>query len=63
MAQESDPKATVWLYGEALIVEYADELLAQYTVRYQPDKAHCARSRSRGCSRRRTSRRSCCCGS
>jgi putative transposase len=33
-------RAAVWLYGETLTLEYADELLAQYTVRYQPDKAH-----------------------
>jgi putative transposase len=33
-------RAAVWLYGESLTVEYADEPLAQYTVRYQPDKAH-----------------------
>ncbi|MCA1670103.1 MAG: helix-turn-helix domain-containing protein [Thermomicrobia bacterium] len=33
-------RAAVWLYGETLTLEYADELLAQYRVRYQPDKAH-----------------------
>lgn len=33
-------RAAVWLYGETLTLEYADEPLAQYTVRYQPDKAH-----------------------
>ncbi|MHB8644196.1 MAG: helix-turn-helix domain-containing protein [Thermomicrobiales bacterium] len=33
-------RAAVWLYGESLTLEYADEPLAQYTVRYQPDKAH-----------------------
>jgi putative transposase len=33
-------RAAVWLYGETLTLEYADELLAQYKVRYQPDKAH-----------------------
>lgn len=32
--------AAVWLYGETLTVEYADEPLAQYRVRYQPDKTH-----------------------
>ena len=37
MARE---RAAVWLYGEHLTLEYADELLAQYRVRYQPDKAH-----------------------
>jgi len=33
-------RAAVWLYGETLTMEYADEPLAQYRVRYQPDKAH-----------------------
>ncbi len=33
-------RAAVWLYGETLTLEYADEPLAQYKVRYQPDKAH-----------------------
>ncbi len=28
------------MYGETLTLEYADEPLAQYRVRYQPDKAH-----------------------
>jgi hypothetical protein len=32
-------RAAVWLYGETLTLEYADELLAQYKVKYQPDKA------------------------
>jgi len=32
--------AAVWLYGETLTIEFADEPLAQYTVHYQPDKAH-----------------------
>ncbi len=32
--------AAVWLYGETLTIEFADEPLAQYTVRYQPDKTH-----------------------
>ncbi len=32
--------AAVWLYAETLTIEFADEPLAQYTVRYQPDKAH-----------------------
>jgi len=32
--------AAVWLYGERLTVEYADEPLAQYQVRYQPDGSH-----------------------
>ena len=31
--------AAVWLYGESRTLEYADELLAQDKVRYQPDKA------------------------
>jgi putative transposase len=33
-------RAAVWLYGETLTIEFADELLAQYRVRYQPDKKH-----------------------
>ncbi len=33
-------RAAVWLYGESLTLEFADEPLAQYKVRYQPDKAH-----------------------
>ena len=33
-------RAAVWLYGETLTLEYADEPLAQYRLRYQPDKAH-----------------------
>ncbi len=32
--------AAVWLYGEHLTVEFADEPLAQYHVRYAPDKEH-----------------------
>ena len=32
--------AAVWLYGEHLTVEFADEPLAQYHVRYAPDKKH-----------------------
>jgi putative transposase len=32
--------AAVWLYGETLTIEFADELLAQYRVRYLPDKKH-----------------------
>ena len=32
--------AAVWLYGEHLTVEFADEPLAQYRVTYQPDKRH-----------------------
>ena len=32
--------AAVWLYAETLTIEFADEPLAQYRVRYQPDKAH-----------------------
>ena len=30
----------VWLYGEHLTIEFADESLAQYHVRYAPDKKH-----------------------
>ncbi len=30
--------AAVWLYGETLTIEFADEPLARYRVRYQPDK-------------------------
>lgn len=33
-------QAAVWLYGEYLTVEFADEPLAQYHVTYQPDKRH-----------------------
>jgi len=33
-------RAAVWLYGETLTIEFADEPLAQYRVRYQPDKTH-----------------------
>jgi hypothetical protein len=33
-------RAAVWLYRETLTLEYADEPLAQYKVRYQPDTAH-----------------------
>ena len=29
-----------WLYGENLTLEYADEPLARYQVRYQPDRKH-----------------------
>ncbi len=32
--------AAVWLYGENLTLEYADEPLARYGVRYQPDGRH-----------------------
>ncbi len=32
--------AAVWLYGETLTIEFADEPLARYRVRYQPDKKH-----------------------
>jgi len=31
--------AAVWLYAETLTIEFADEPLARYRVRYQPDKA------------------------
>ena len=30
--------AAVWLYGENLTLEYADEPLSRYKVRYQPDR-------------------------
>jgi len=33
-------QAAVWLYGETLTVEFADEPLAQYQVAYQPDGQH-----------------------
>ena len=33
-------RAAVWLYGETLTVEFADEPLARYHVRYQPDRKH-----------------------
>jgi len=32
--------AAVWLYGETLTIAFADEPLARYRVRYQPDKRH-----------------------
>jgi hypothetical protein len=32
--------AVIWLHGDALKVEYEETPLAQYTVRYQPDKKH-----------------------
>ena len=32
--------AVIWLHGDALSVEYEETPLAQYTVRYQPDKKH-----------------------
>ncbi len=34
--------AVVWLYGETLTVSFADEPLAQYTARYQPNRRHLA---------------------
>ncbi|MDP9373819.1 MAG: helix-turn-helix domain-containing protein [Chloroflexota bacterium] len=36
----ADTGVAVWLYGEHLTVEFADEPLAQYHVRYAPDKKH-----------------------
>jgi len=33
-------QAAVWLYEETLTIEFADEPLARYRVRYQPDKRH-----------------------
>jgi hypothetical protein len=32
--------AVIWLHGDALTVEYQETPLAQYTVRYQPDKKY-----------------------
>jgi hypothetical protein len=32
--------AVIWLHSDALTVEYQETPLAQYTVRYQPDKKH-----------------------
>ncbi|MGZ3622605.1 MAG: hypothetical protein ACXVCM_07105 [Ktedonobacteraceae bacterium] len=32
--------AVIWLHGDVLTVEYQETPLAQYTVRYQPDKKH-----------------------
>jgi len=32
----------VWLYDTSLTIEFADEVLAQYRVTYQPDKRHLA---------------------
>jgi hypothetical protein len=32
--------AVIWLHGDVLTVEYEETPLAQYTVRYQPDKKH-----------------------
>lgn len=32
--------AAVWLYGETLTIAFADEPLARYRVRYQPDTKH-----------------------
>ena len=33
-------RAAVWLYGENLTIEYADEPLSRYKVTYQPDNNH-----------------------
>jgi hypothetical protein len=33
-------QATVWLYGETLLLEFSDEPLAQYSVDYEPDHRH-----------------------
>ncbi|MDP9382077.1 MAG: hypothetical protein M3Q29_18425 [Chloroflexota bacterium] len=30
----------MWLYGENLTLEYADEPLSRYKVTYQPDNSH-----------------------
>jgi len=32
--------AVIWLHGDALTVKYQEAPLAQYTIRYQPDKKH-----------------------
>ena len=32
--------AAVWLYNETLSVEFADQPLAQYQVKYEPDRRH-----------------------
>ena len=39
-ARFGEEHAAVWLYGETLTIEFADEPLARYRVRYQPDKKH-----------------------
>ncbi len=36
----SRERAAVWLYGENLTLEYADEPLSRYKVTYQPDRKH-----------------------
>jgi putative transposase len=33
-------RAAIWLYGETLLVEFADEPLAQYSVAYESDRRH-----------------------
>jgi hypothetical protein len=33
-------KAAVWLFGETLTLEYAEEALSQYRVEFEPDDAH-----------------------
>ncbi len=35
-------QVAVWLYESTLTVEFGDEVLAQYQVRYQPDRKHLA---------------------
>jgi putative transposase len=35
-------EATIWLYGETLTLEFLNSPLAQYTVKFQPDKKHIA---------------------
>jgi hypothetical protein len=37
-ANADQERAAVWLYGETLTIESADEPLAHYRARYQPDK-------------------------
>ncbi|HEV8190732.1 MAG TPA: hypothetical protein VGP82_04505, partial [Ktedonobacterales bacterium] len=33
-------EAAVWLFGETLTLDYADEALAQYRVAFEPDERH-----------------------
>lgn len=33
-------KAVIWVHGEALMMEYQETPLSQYTVKYDPDKFH-----------------------
>jgi putative transposase len=38
--RQSWENLVIWLHGDALTVEYQETPLAQYTVRYQPDRTH-----------------------